>query len=228
MRLLDVAAGGGALSIPAARLGLSVLATAFSPAMVERLQQNVREQGLPNLQVKVMDGTALELGDKSFDMVCSQLGIMLFQDRLKGLREMARVTKPGGKGVVIVFGPLQQVQFFSLFFQSLSTAMPGFTPPKDLPLFSYQNPETLKRDMEKSGFKDVQVKTVHHVLEVASADQLWAMLGSAAPPVAKLLSQFSSEQQAAAQKKLGELVREKFEDGPIKLSGAFHVAVGTK
>jgi 2-polyprenyl-3-methyl-5-hydroxy-6-metoxy-1,4-benzoquinol methylase len=42
MRFLDVAAGSGALSIPAARLGARVLATDLSPVMLERLEQRAR------------------------------------------------------------------------------------------------------------------------------------------------------------------------------------------
>ena len=45
MRFLDVAAGSGALSIPAARLGAQVLATDLSPAMLERLERRAREEG---------------------------------------------------------------------------------------------------------------------------------------------------------------------------------------
>jgi 2-polyprenyl-3-methyl-5-hydroxy-6-metoxy-1,4-benzoquinol methylase len=42
MRLLDVAAGSGALSLPAARLGAQVVATDISPAMIARLNERVR------------------------------------------------------------------------------------------------------------------------------------------------------------------------------------------
>src|SRR5829696_10244936 len=44
-RFLDVAAGPGGLSLPAARLGARVLATDWSPAMIERFQARVREEG---------------------------------------------------------------------------------------------------------------------------------------------------------------------------------------
>ena len=47
MRFLDVAAGSGALSIPAARLGAQVLATDQSPVMLERLSARARDEGLP-------------------------------------------------------------------------------------------------------------------------------------------------------------------------------------
>ena len=45
MRFLDVAAGSGALSIPAARLGARVLATDQSPVMLELLEERARAEG---------------------------------------------------------------------------------------------------------------------------------------------------------------------------------------
>jgi ubiquinone/menaquinone biosynthesis C-methylase UbiE len=140
-----------------------------------------------------------------FDVACSQWGIMLFPDRRKGLLEMARVTKPGGKGVMVVFGPPQRVQFFSLFFQALRMAVPSFTPPQNSPLFSLQDPDVLKREMEEGGFREVQVETLEHHMEVMSGDHLWTTLQSSAPPIAGLLRQFTDEQQAAARATLRDL-----------------------
>src|SRR6187200_1868318 len=77
MRFLDVAAGSGALSIPAARLGAEVLATDQSPVMLELLAARAREEGLI-IETRVMDGHALELPDSRFDVVGSQFGVMLF------------------------------------------------------------------------------------------------------------------------------------------------------
>ena len=77
MRFLDVAAGSGALSIPAARLGAQVLSVDISPTMVERLQTRARKEGL-NLECRIMDGHALALENDTFDMAGSQFGVMLF------------------------------------------------------------------------------------------------------------------------------------------------------
>jgi 2-polyprenyl-3-methyl-5-hydroxy-6-metoxy-1,4-benzoquinol methylase len=57
MRFLDVAAGSGALSIPAARLGAQVLATDLSPVMLELLRARARTEGL-DIETRVMDGRA--------------------------------------------------------------------------------------------------------------------------------------------------------------------------
>src|SRR5919205_2914761 len=88
MGFLDVAAGSGALSIPAARLGAQVLSTDTSPIMLERLEARARKEGLSNLETRVMDGHALELEDNTFDLSGAQFGVMLFPDMLRGISEM--------------------------------------------------------------------------------------------------------------------------------------------
>ena len=98
-RILDVAAGTGALALAAARTGSHVLATDFSPGMVAR----IAAKGLPNVEVRVMDGQALDLPDAAFDAVFSIFGVFMFPDWRRGLAEMARVTRPGGQGIVAVW-----------------------------------------------------------------------------------------------------------------------------
>jgi SAM-dependent methyltransferase len=108
MTLLDVATGPGALALAAARAGAVVTAIDFSQTMVDRL--NGRIDGLP-IEAHRMDGQALDLPDARFDRACSVFGVPLFPDWRAGLREMARVLKPGGRAVVAVgdnaygFGP---------------------------------------------------------------------------------------------------------------------------
>ncbi len=103
MRFLDVAAGSGALSIPAARLGSQVLSTDQSPVMLDLLKARARQEGL-DIETRVMDGHALDLDDNSFDMAGSQFGVMLFPDMPKGISEMVRVVKPGGRVLMNVYG----------------------------------------------------------------------------------------------------------------------------
>src|SRR5690348_10784241 len=61
-RFLDVAAGTGGLGLPAARLGASVLATDWSPRMIERFEARARTEGL-DVEGRVMDCHALALPD---------------------------------------------------------------------------------------------------------------------------------------------------------------------
>ena len=130
MRFLDVAAGSGALSIPAARLGAQVLATDQSPVMLELLRARARQEGL-NIETRVMDGHALELDDNSFDMAGSQFGVMLFPDMPKGISEMVRVVKPGGRVLMNVYGDPHKIEFFGFFVGAIQSVRPDFTWPSD-------------------------------------------------------------------------------------------------
>ena len=119
MTVLDVAAGGGALSIPAARMGADVLATDVAPEMLEVLLERAAAEGLA-IRTEVMDGTDLDVGEQRFDRVCSEFGVMFFPD--KGLPEMRRVLAPGGKAIVIIWGYPENV-VLTLYRRSIERAL---------------------------------------------------------------------------------------------------------
>jgi ubiquinone/menaquinone biosynthesis C-methylase UbiE len=142
MRFLDVAAGSGALSIPAARRGAQVLATDLSPVMLDLLRTRTSDEG-QTIETRAMDGHSLALEDNSFDMAGSQFGVMLFPNAPKGITEMVRVVKSGGRVLMIVLGNPREVEFFAFFMRGIRSVCPDFSPPLDPPPlpFQFQDPE---------------------------------------------------------------------------------------
>jgi ubiquinone/menaquinone biosynthesis C-methylase UbiE len=99
-KLLDVATGPGNLALYAAReKQASVHAIDFGPALIAGLQAELQANPA-DVTARVMDGQALQYPDATFDVTCSIYGVFLFADYQQGLREMARVTRPGGRVVV--------------------------------------------------------------------------------------------------------------------------------
>jgi ubiquinone/menaquinone biosynthesis C-methylase UbiE len=233
MRFLDVAAGSGALSIPAARLGAQVLATDLSPVMLEQLKARARKEGL-NLETRVMDGHALELEDDTFDVAGSQFGVMLFPDMPRGIRELARVTKPGGRVLMNVLGTAQKIEFFSFFVGAIQAAVPGFTgPPMDPPPlpFQLQDPERLRQEFTRIGLKDICVESITEKLEYQSGKQLWDWLTNSNPIVETVLAEvnLTKEQTAVVQQALDRMVRERAGgSGTAVLTSPINIGVGTK
>lgn len=231
MRLLDVAAGSGALGIPAARLGAQVLATDIAPTMIERLGRRARDEGLSNLQARVMDGHALELEDDSFDVSGSQFGIMLFPDLPLGLRELARVTRPGGQVVVIAFGPPEGVEFLGFFMAAVKAVVHTFTGlPKDPPPLPFQvaDREVLRRKMADAGLREVRVDTVDHAMEIRSGRHLWDLVTSSNPLGAKMVAELTGEQRVMVHQVLDGMLRERSESGAAVLHNQVNIAIGTK
>lgn len=232
MRVLDVAAGSGGLSIPAARAGAQVLATDISPAMVERLETRAREEGLSNLAARVMDGHALDLEDDTFDVAASQFGVMLFPDLPRGLGEMARVTKPDGRVVLITMGPPSEVEFLGFFVDAVKTADPDFEGlPMDPPPLPFQvsDPETLREKLADAGLTDIRVETANHRLEFNSGRQMWDWVTSSNPIGAGMVADLTDEQKATAQKALDDDLRERSGgSGPAVLNNSVNIGIGTK
>jgi len=234
MRFLDVAAGSGALSIPAARLGAKVLSTDVSSAMLERLEQRARKEGLAELETRVMDGHGLELEDDTFDVSGSQFGVMLFPDMPRGVSELARVTKPGGRVLMTVYGPPQEVEFFGFFVRAIQAAVPGFAgPPSDPPPLPFQlkDPETLREELSRAGLSDARVETVTESLEFHSGQQLWHWLVNSNPIAGAILAELSltGQQTAVVRQALEEMVSERSGgNGPAVLTNPVHIGLGTK
>ena len=109
---LDVATGTGDLAVELARRGAEVTGIDFAPAMLE-----IARRKAPGLRFEEGDALNLAQPDGSFDAVTVGFGARNFSDLDRGLSEMARVTRPGGRVVVLeITTPLKPP--LSWFFQA--------------------------------------------------------------------------------------------------------------
>ena len=233
MRFLDVAAGSGALSIPAGRLGARVLATDLSPAMLNRLDRRAGDEGL-TIETRVMDGHALDLDDDSFDLAGSQFGVMLFPDMPKGLSEMTRVVKPGGRVLMNVYGDPHEIEFLGFFVTAIQAVVPAFEgPPMDpVPLpFQLQDPERLRQELARAGLKGVSVETITELTEFQSEAHMWDWIVHSNPIAGAILAELDlgDDDTAVVREALGELFRERSgSSGRAVLSAPINIGIGTK
>ena len=102
--VLDVATGTGDVAIAIAKTFGGAQVTGLDPSvgMLEVGKQKVVQENLQT-QVELIAGDAQEMPFESntFAASCISFGIRNVPDRVKGLSEMARVTRPGGKVVVL-------------------------------------------------------------------------------------------------------------------------------
>jgi SAM-dependent methyltransferase len=95
MRVLDVAAGSGNASIPAAKRGASVTASDLAPELLEAGRARAEAEGV-KLDWVEADAERLPFEDESFDAVISSLGAMFAPRHAVAAAELVRVCRPGG------------------------------------------------------------------------------------------------------------------------------------
>ena len=231
-RFLDVAAGTGGLSLPAARLGAKVLATDWSPAMIERFEARVREEGLPDAEGRVMDCHALQLADDTFDVTGSQFGVMLVPDQPRALQEMVRVTKPGGRVLVIAYGPPAELEFLHLFVGALHAVVPDFAGvPDDPPPLEFQaaDPEVLRQRLVDAGLQDVRIEPSAERAVFRSGQELWDWVLHGNPLPGMLVGGLSDDQRDTLKGVLDGMVRERADaTGRAIVENRVNIGIGTK
>ena len=157
---LDVATGTGDLAIELARRGAAVTGMDFSPGMLELAREKA-----PELAFEEGDAQALAYEDASFDAVTVGFGARNFGDLDRGLAEMARVTRPGGRVVVLEITSPQRPPlswFFRAWFDRAVPALGRIAGDPDaysyLPssVRRFPGPEELAGRMSASGLEDVR------------------------------------------------------------------------
>jgi demethylmenaquinone methyltransferase/2-methoxy-6-polyprenyl-1,4-benzoquinol methylase len=119
-RVLDLAAGTGTSSEPFVRAGADVVPTDFSLGMLR-----VGKARRPDLALTAGDATRLPFADGSFDVVTISFGLRNVVDTAAALREMLRVTRPGGRLLVCEFSRPVWPPFRVVYLNYLMRALPA-------------------------------------------------------------------------------------------------------
>jgi SAM-dependent methyltransferase len=158
-RLLDVATGTGAFALAAAERGAVVTAIDFAPAMVMRVAAHAH----PRVTALQMDGQSLDLRDDAFDVVASVFGVMLFPDWRAGLAEMARVCRPGGCAIVVVWSDPEGAAIFQWLADIRRQLFPADPRPEPAPgMTALADPQGLAAAMVTAGFEAPIVRAEAH------------------------------------------------------------------
>ncbi|MGZ4707862.1 MAG: class I SAM-dependent methyltransferase [Acidimicrobiales bacterium] len=225
-RLLDVAAGSGAVTLQALELGADVVATDFAPGMVELLSRRLAERGHANVAVEVMDGQALELDDASFDVAISMLGLIFFPDIDAGVRELVRVTRSGGQVAVGVWD-LDQFRLVALVQAAVARALPDFVLPTSEPTWArIGHADGLVSLFEQHGLRDVVVHPVTQWWRFDDPVEFFLQLPSWSPPVQPLFDALGPDVLDRVAAAFVDVVAES--SGPEGLRADVLVAIGRR
>ena len=160
--VLDACCGTGDLALACAREGGKVTGLDFSPRMLERARRKD-----PALEWVEGDLLALPFGDGAFDAATVGFGVRNVEDLGRGLAELRRVLRPGGRLAILEITQPRGVlaPFYRLWFDRvvplLGRVLPGGSAYTYLPasVRRFPGPDELARMLEDTGFAGVEYRT---------------------------------------------------------------------
>ncbi len=194
-RAIDIACGPGTASMLFAKRGYAVDAIDFSEGMLQRCRAQLVETEL-NVTTHLMDGQALDFEDSVFSVACSMFGWMFFPDRARGLSEMRRVLRPGGRVALSSWAPLEDSPYMQLIMGALEAMMPpemksaaSKDEDSELPLV---DPDDFRAELASAGFKDIAVTRVTRSFELPDVDTFWDNITRGSAPLVLLRQRLGS------------------------------------
>jgi SAM-dependent methyltransferase len=200
--------------------------------MIEHCTARAAAEGLA-VQGRVMDCHHLDLPDDTYDVTGSQFGVMLVPDQATALREMVRVTTPGGRVLVIAYANPDEFEALHFFVSAVQAVVPTFEgPAEDEPLLEFQvaDPNVLRRRLVDAGLTNVTVDTSYRErIQVRTGQQLWNWCLGGNPIPSALVADLTDQQRDDVIQVLDGMIRERStSEGQAVLSAPLNIGVGTK
>ena len=214
-RVLDVGAGTGGAALALAERGTIVTAIDASANMCDRIAERVRDRNLP-VTVAAMDGQSLDFPNATFDAALSVFGVILFPDAVRGLAEMRRVVRPGGRVAVVTWTEPQSYELAGALRAAISAVRPN-QPAAPLPAqLRYRERADFAALFEAAGFAHAEIEVHSAHLKAPNARWLAERIGFA-PGMAAQLEGLGADRVAVVDKLITDL-KARFGSGHVSLS----------
>jgi SAM-dependent methyltransferase len=219
LRWLDLACGTGAVAEAAAARGADVTGIDLAPVLIATARQRAAKLGLA-IDYRVGDCERLDVPDASFDAVSSTCGVMFAPDHEASARELARVTRPGGKIALANWTPTGGL---AAMFRMMAPFQPA--PPPSSP-FDWGDEARVRELLGESFDLDLQEHT--STLRVPSGEAYWELFSTSYGPT-KTLADSLGERREELHRTWVEFFETNYrENGEISHAREYLLVVGTR
>ncbi len=215
-KVLEIACGTG-ISTKHLRAALpdtvAIVATDLNDSMLDCARR--KRSNLPNVRYEQADALDLRFDEDSFDAVVCQFGVMFLPDKAQGLREVARVLKPGGIFTFNTWGSTARNPVVDVAQRTIASFFTA-DPPSFLTVpFGYYQQDRIAADLAAAGLRDVEFEVVTRTAERPSAQHVATGFVEGNPGIHEIHARASAGPEEIIDA-VAAAFREAFGDAPLR------------
>jgi SAM-dependent methyltransferase len=192
----------------------------LAPVLIDTAKERAREQGL-EIDYVVGDCEAMPFEDSSFDKVSSTVGIMFSPDHEASARELARVTRPGGRLALANWTPEGGLGRMFAMMAPFQPAKPPSSP------FDWGRPERV-RELLGAAF-DLEIEENASTLTLPSGEEYWQLFSTSYGPTKVLADNLEDERREEFHRTWVDFFdREYSTDGEVEHTREYLLVSGTR
>lgn len=179
MKVLDVACGTGEPGLSIARRWkdkIDLIGIDAAEAMIEVCKRKVAEERLKGIIHQTMKAESLGFSDNTFDRIICRFGVMLFDEPLKGIFEMMRVLKKGGRMAFSVWSAFDKVEAAIIPFRLLARQFPEDDKPPEPKMASLGEPGRLEGLLKDAKIGRYQIEPILLTYSFDSPEEFWRLV----------------------------------------------------
>lgn len=231
--VLDVAGGAGEPSLTIAQRIAPTGAVTCTDAVAEMVATAESEAlglGLANITFRRCVADSLPFESNSFDVVVSRLGIMFFPDPLSAMREILRVTRPGGCMAFGVWGKNELNPFASIVTDIMSRHVELSPTDPDAPgAFRFAEPGKLAGILRVAGANDVRERVLQfHIEAPISPGEYWELRSETSDTLREKLAKLSATELMSIKQEVEDAVQGYFPNSQMSFPAQAIVVSGKK
>jgi ubiquinone/menaquinone biosynthesis C-methylase UbiE len=231
--VLDVAGGAGEPSLTIAEVvgpEGSVTYTDAVREMVNAARAEARRRNIENISFKQCLADSLPFGDNLFDAAICRLGVMFFPNPGAGLREMLRVTKPGGCLSFAVWSASNSNPFAYLITDVLARHIPTAPVDPDAPqAFRFAESKKLAGILKVAGAEQVRERLLKfHIEALITRDEFWKMRSGTSGTLREKLDAMPAEKREQIAAEVKDAIAPFFPDERMSFPAEMLIVSGDK